>query len=351
MKQMTRAYEVGDFAKTGELRLVERPVPQPGPRQALVRVHATGVNARDISIIRRDFFGVHIPETHVPLSDMAGEVIAVGEEVQDIEPGDRVTMTHYWRWLTGDWHESMRGEDYSMNLDGFLREHAAVPAAALIKLPDALDYEAASTLQSAGLTAWNAVVENGNIGPDKTVVTIGTGGVSIFALQWARMLGARVIITSSSDAKLARARELGADATVNYGANPNWSNAVMELTENRGANLVINNVGLAELDQCIEACASGARIMHIGANPVSRDRQPAVPAAPKRLGLMIMRDLTLKGIVVGSRDMFVRLLDTLVKQQIEPVIDRVYDFEQANEAISRMMSGDKFGKVVIRVRR
>lgn len=344
-----RAYEVGDFATTGKLTLTERPVPRPERGEALVRIHATGLNARDISIMRRDFFGAEIPESHIPLSDMAGRVVAVGAGVQEVQPGDRVTMTHYWRWLSGSWDESMRAEDYSMNRDGFLVEQACVPAAALVKLPPTIGFVAASTLQSAGLTAWNAVVEHGRIGPGKTAVTLGTGGVSLFAMQWAKMLGAKAIVTSSSDEKLARVCELGADAGVNYARDPNWPEKVMELTEGLGADLVVNNVGVTELDRCLEVCASGAQIMHVGANPVTRDRKPVSAKAPTRLGLMIMRDLTLKGIIVGSRAMFVRLIDTLVERQIEPIIDRVYEFEETNEAIARMLSGDKIGKIAIRV--
>jgi NADPH:quinone reductase-like Zn-dependent oxidoreductase len=344
-----KAYEVGDFGKTGKLGLVERPVPAPKAGEALVRIRATGLNARDLSIMKRNQFGHVIPPTHIPLSDIAGDVVAVGEGVTAVGTGDRVTMTHYWRWLDGNWHESMREEDYAMTLDGFLVEQAVVPAAALIKVPDSISYEEASTLQSAGLTAWNAVVENGRVEASDTVVTLGTGGVSVFAMQWAKMTGARVIVTSSSDAKLARMKELGADGGVNYAKDPTWSKGVMELTGGRGAGLVINNVGIAELDQCIEACASGARIMHVGANPVSPDRKAAVPEAPKRMGLMIMRDLTIKGIIVGSRKMFVSLIDQMVVHNIKPVIDRVYDFDQVNEAIDYMAGGEKIGKVVIRV--
>jgi NADPH:quinone reductase-like Zn-dependent oxidoreductase len=344
-----KAFEIGDFGKTGKLRLVDRPVPQPGPGQALVRIRATGLNARDLTIMQGNQFGALIPPTHIPLSDMAGDVVALGEGVTGFAPGDRVTMTHYWRWLDGNWYESMRNEDYAMNLDGFLVEQAVVPAAALIRLPDSMGYEEASTLQSAGLTAWNAIVENGRVKPGETVVTLGTGGVSVFAMQWAKMIGARVIVTSSSDDKIARMKELGADDGVNYATMPAWSKGVMELTDGRGADLVVNNVGIAELDQCMEACASNGRIMHVGANPVSRDRKAVVPEAPKRMGLLIMRDLTIKGIIVGSREMFVNLIDQMAAHGIKPVIDRIYDFAQVDEAIAYMAKADKIGKVVIRI--
>jgi NADPH:quinone reductase-like Zn-dependent oxidoreductase len=258
-------------------------------------------------------------------------------------------MTHYWQWLDGNWQEWMREDDFAMNRDGFLVEQAVVPAAALIRLPDSIGYEEASTLQSAGLTSWNAVVENGRVKAGDTVVSIGTGGVSVFAIQWAKLKGARAIVTSSSDEKLARMKELGADDGVNYAQGRPWSEGVMALTDGRGADIVVNNVGLAELDECISACASGGRIMHIGANPVSPDRKAAEPEAPKRLGLLIMRDLTIKGIIVGSREMFVRLIDAMAANNIKPVIDRVYGFDQVNEAARYMAGGEKLGKVVIRV--
>jgi NADPH:quinone reductase-like Zn-dependent oxidoreductase len=344
-----RAFEIGDFKSTGMLRLVERPDPIPGPEQALIRVRATGVNARDFAIMRGALFGNPAPPKRIPLSDNAGDVIAVGPGVTEVKPGDRVTMTHYWRWLDGPWDISMRNEDFAHTLDGFLVEQAVVPAVALLPIPDCLSYEEASTLQSAGLTAWQAVVEGGRTAKGDTLVTIGTGGVSVFALQWAKMLGARVIVTSSSDEKLERMRALGADETINYRETPNWAEKVMDLTGGRGANHVVNNVGMSELDQCLMSCTSGGCITYIGANAVSPDRKDATPTPLTRLPLLIIRDLTLKGIVVGSRRMFADLLSAMETHAIKPVIDRIYDFDRANEAIAYTAGGEKLGKVVIRV--
>jgi NADPH:quinone reductase-like Zn-dependent oxidoreductase len=245
---------------------------------------------------------------------------------------------------------SLRHGDFAHTHDGFLRELAVVPANALVRIPDNLSYEHAATLPSPGLTAWQAVVVQGNVKPGDTVVTIGTGGVSVFAMQWARMLGARVIVTSSSDEKLTRMRQLGADDTINYRTTPRWHEAVLALTGGQGAELVINNVGLAELDQCLESCRSGGRIMHIGASPVTSDRVGTVGVVPKRLGLLIIRDLTLKGIVVGSRRMMVDLVRALeTHPETRPIIDRVYEFDQANEAIEYFAGAGKIGKVMIRI--
>jgi len=345
-----KAYEIGDYATTGKIRLVERPDPLPGAGEALIRVRATGPNARDFAIMTTGNAKPPRPPTHIPLCDIAGDVVAVGPEVDQVVPGDRVTMTHYWRWLDGAWDfATMREDDFGQTRDGFLCELAVVPAAALVRLPESITYEEASTLPSAGLTAWQAVVEAGRVLPGETLVTIGTGGVSVFAMQWAKMLGARVIVTSSSDAKLARMRALGADETINYRTTPDWHLEVRKRTGGRGAHMVINTVGLAELDRCLESCESGARIMFVGASPVSPDRVEAALAAPRRLGLLIIRDLTLKGIVVGSRRMMVDMLASMQAKGIRPVIDRVYDFADANAALACAARGDKIGKVVIRV--
>lgn len=344
-----KAYEVGDFSVTRQLRLVERPEPAPGEGEVLIRVRATGPNARDFAIMTCGVYRGPAPSHRIPLCDVAGDVVAIGPGVTQVSPGDRVTMTHYWRWLDGAWNVSMREEDFGQTLDGFLVELAVVPAAALLLVPDSLSYEEAATLPSAGLTAWQAVVEAGHLQPGDTLVTIGTGGVSMFALQWAKMLGARVIVTSSSDEKLQRVRKLGADDTINFRETPKWHEAVLALTDGRGADVVINNVGIGELDECLEASASGGRIMFVGASPVSSDRLQNGPVAPLRLPLLIIRDLTLKGIVVGSRRMFADMLTAMDAHRIKPIIDRVFDFKDANAALAYAAGGDKLGKVVIRV--
>ena len=344
-----RAFEVGDYARTALLRLVERPTPRPGPGEVLVNIRATGVNARDFAIMRGDQYGRVIPPTRIPLSDNAGDVVEVGEGVTDVKPGDRVTMCHYALWLDGPWQEPMRHTDYGQANDGFLVEQQIMPAASLLVIPDCLTYEEASTLQSAALTSWQAVIAVGNLRSGETMVTTGTGGVSVFAMQWAKMVGARCIVTSSSDEKLARMKQLGADEGVNYAAHPQWYKPVMELTGGRGADMVVNNVGMSEVDNCLEASASNGRIMHVGSNSVQPGRKDPTPEPLKRLGLLIIRDLTLKGITVGSRKMFADLMQAMAQHDIRPIIDRVYDFEQANEALAYVSSGDKIGQFVIRV--
>lgn len=344
-----RAFEVGDYRRSGLLRMVERPTQHPGPGEVLVNIRATGVNARDFAIMRGEQYGRVIPETRIPLSDNAGEVAEVGEGVTSVKPGDRVTMCHYALWLDGPWQESMRYTDFGQSQDGFLVEQQIMPAASLLPIPDCLSYEQAATLQSAALTSWQAVIDVGRLKAGETLVTIGTGGVSVFAMQWAKMVGARCVVTSSSDEKIARMKALGADDGVNYADHPQWYKPVMELTGGRGADMVVNNVGMSEVDNCLEACASNARIMHVGSNAVQPGRKDPTPEPLKRLGLLIIRDLTLKGITVGSRKMFADLLEAMARHDIRPIIDRVYDFEEANEALAYVSGGDKIGKVVIRV--
>jgi NADPH:quinone reductase-like Zn-dependent oxidoreductase len=348
-----RAWEVGDYTGGISLRLAERPAPVPGPGEVLMKVHATGLNARDLSLLK----GVRIYGSkdggpkRIPLDDNAGEVLAVGEGVARVAPGDRVICTHFPLWVDGDWDdETMSVLDFGVNADGFLTEQAIVPAQGLVKIPERMAFTDAATLPNAGLTAWHAVVAGGQVARGDTVVTLGSGGVSVFGLQWAKLQGARVIITSSSDAKLARLRELGADDTINYRTTPDWHDEVLKVTGGRGANVVLNTVGIAELERCLLACTSNGRVMQIGANPVRR-----APGEEPFAGLqdfprgMLMKKLTIQGVLVGSRAMLEDLVTAADANEVRPVVDRVFSFEQAREAVDYMASGQKIGKVMIRV--
>ncbi len=344
-----KVFEIGDYSKGLNLHAVERPEPLPGQGEAVMRVRATGINARDLTIMHGSLGKTVMPYSRVPLSDNAGDIIAIGAGVENVQVGDRVTMNHYWEWLDGDWHASMADKDYSATIDGFLAEQVVVPAVALIKLPDSMSYEEASTLQSPGLTAWNAVVEAGAARASDTVLTLGSGAVSVFGMQWARMLGARCIMTSSSDEKLARLKELGPDFGVNYRTNPHWPAEVLELTHGEGADIILNNVGLSEVENCLMAAASNGRIMHIGANPVVHNQEPQEPTSLTKLPNIILKNLTVRGIIVGSRRMFEDLIQAMVTNNIKPVIDRVFDWDDVYDAIEYMQSGEKIGKIVIRV--
>lgn len=348
-----RAYEMGDHSTGLTLHMTRRPVPAVRAGEVLLKVHATGLNARDVTLLRgvRIYGGSDGSPQRIPLDDNACEVLAVGEGVTSFAPGDRVVCTHFPLWVDGAWDDaSMSSLDFSVNTDGFLAEQVVVPAQGLVRIPDGISYEDASTLPNAALTAWHAVIVEANVRPGETVLTLGTGGVSLFGMQWSKMLGARVAVTSSSDAKLARVRALGADITVNYRSNPDWHQEILAKTGGRGVDVVLNTVGISEMERCLNACASNGRVMLIGANPVQRGGAPGEPEGLKKFPRgMIMKALTIKGIIVGSRRMLEDVVRAVELHAIKPIIDRSYPFEQALEAVRYMESGEKIGKIVIRV--
>lgn len=348
-----RVYEVGDPRDGINLRIIERPIPKPGPGDVLLKIHATGLNARDLSLMRRVriYGGAGDTPQRVPLDDNACEVSALGPGVTRVKPGDRVIVTHFPLWIDGDWDDdTMSKMDFSVNTDGFLAEYIVVPAQSLVKIPDSFSDEQASTFPNAGLTGWHAVVEDAQVRPGETVVTLGTGGVSIFCFQWAKMLGARVIVTSSSDEKLARMRDLGADDTINYRTTPNWHQAVLDKTGGRGADVILNTVGIGEMERALLACASNARVMLIGANPVQRTGSQTETIGLKDFPRgMIMKGLTIKGVIVGSRRMLEDAVAAAHANKVKPIIDRVFSFAQVPDAVRYMESGEKIGKIVIKV--
>lgn len=351
-----RAYELGDRRGGGiTLRQVERPDLVAGPGQVVMRVHATGLGARDVNIMKTPWTGEKLkpwqnppPPDRIPLQDSSGEVIAVGAGVTRVKVGDRVIATHYPKFLDGSWDfETMAHDDFGDCLDGFLAEQALVAADALVRIPDYLSHEQASTLQSSGLTPWRGLVDEARTRVGETVLALGCGNVSIFGLQIARMLGARVIITSSDDAKLARMREMGAHGTVNYRRTPDWHREVLALTGGRGVDVVLNSIGLAELEQSLLACASNARVLYVGARPVAGTS--AAPLTLTQLPNLVAKCVSIKGYTVGSRRMFEEFLRACELHRLQPCIDRVFPFEQALDAVRYYESGAKLGKVVIKV--
>jgi len=321
------------------LHMVERPALTPGHGEIVMKVRATGIGARDIRIITGDF-GPKRPVERIPGQDNAGEVIAVGPGVAGVKVGDRVVCCHYPLFLDGDWDIEMARVDYGNILDGFFAEQAVVPANAVVKIPDSLSFEEASTLQSSVLTPWRALVD-ARIKPGETMATLGTGNVSVFGLQLAKMMGARVIITSSSDDKLAKVKAMGADEVVNYVKTPDWEKEVLRLTGGRGADVVMNTVGFAALEKSMLAAASGGRVMVVGAG-ASTNTMKSMPN-------LIMKNLTVRGFSVGSRAMLAELIRGIVANGMKPHIDRVFPFEQTVDAIRYAQSGEKIGKVVIRM--
>jgi NADPH:quinone reductase-like Zn-dependent oxidoreductase len=322
------------------LRLVERPVPIAGPGQVLVRIKAATLNYRDLLTIKGGY-GSRQKFPLIPVSDGAGIVEALGPDVREFAPGDRVVGSFFETWIGGEPSAAKMHGALGGAVDGVLTEYRVFPAQALVRTPDHLTHVEAAALPCAGLTAWSAVVKLGGVKAGQTVLTQGTGGVSIFALQFAKMCGARVVATSSSDAKLERLRSLGADATINYRTAPDWGKRARELT-GQGVDLVVEVGGVGTLNESIRAIRIGGTIAFIGvlAGP---------PPAELRLPLMVMQQQRLQGVTVGSVEDLQAMCAAIGVNGMRPVVDKVFAFERVTEAFAHMTSGTHFGKVAIEV--
>ncbi len=342
---MVKVYEIGEQMGLASLRRAEHGPMTPGPAQAVLRVRAVCLNHRDLKIVSGSY-GPRRPAQRVPCSDGVGEVVSFGAEVAGLTVGQRVTCAHFVGWRGGAFSPAVFGADLGVSLDGWLAEQIVVPADALVAVPDELSDAQAAPLPAAGLTAWNALVEVAKVCAGERVLVLGTGGVSMMALKLARMHGARVAVTSSSDAKLATARALGADVTINYAQEPDWGAALMKATGGAGADVVIETGGLATLSQSIAAAAPNARIVLIGA--LGSPAATAAAALPN-FSSLVGKNLTLRGITEGSREMLVRLVRAAAASNLEPIIDREFGFDDAASAYAHLAAGDHLGKVLIRV--
>ncbi|MCU0759498.1 MAG: NAD(P)-dependent alcohol dehydrogenase [Steroidobacteraceae bacterium] len=335
-----RKYQVGDQKGLDSLKLVVGPVPEPGPGEVRIAVKASALNHRDLMVMGGRYGGPK-PPTRVPVADGAGEVVAVGAGVTRVKVGDRVTAPHFTPWVDGDYDPSVFAGDVGNSIDGWLQEQVLLPAAALVKLPAKMGYEEAAALGAAGITAWAVLEPFGRMKSGDVVLTLGTGGVAILALQIAKMGGATVAITSSSDTKLAACRELGADITVNYRTTPAWHEAVLAATGGRGADIVVETVGLGTLSQSLACCAPNARVGWLGG-------LEGPPAGGPTLFPMIAKNVVLKGITSGSRRMLEDLLRAVDGNGVKPKIDKVFPFDQARAALDYLATGTHLGKIVIR---
>ena len=323
------------------IHLAEREEPQPGPGQVKVRVRAASLNYRDILMIQ----GLYNPKQKLPLipaSDGAGEVVAIGEGVSRFKPGDRVVALFCQSWLAGDNDPLMHRNTLGGPLDGMLAEYVCLAEDGLLPIPEHLDYEEAATLPCAALTAWQALYVLDHLQPGQTVLTLGTGGVSLFALQLAVAGGAEVIITSKSDEKLERAKALGARHGINYRQEPQWGQAVQSLTGGRGADHVIELGGAGTMAQSMQAVAPGGTISLIG-----------VLGGPGGGALdvlnILMKRIRMQGLFVGSRTMFEAMNRALILHGIHPVIGQVHAMDELPAALAAMMGGGHFGKIVVRI--
>jgi len=328
-----KAFEVAQGSTSLEgLKRTERPMPSPGAGQVLVRMRAASLNYRDLAVVTGKYFGGPVSRGLIPLSDGAGEVEDVGDGVQRFSRGDRVVAT-----FTQGSPPAALGSP----LDGTLAEFAVFPESGLLPIPGHLSFEEAATLPCAGVTAWNALMEGKVVRPGDTVLTLGTGGVSILALQLAKLAGAYVVITSSSDEKLERAKRLGADAVVNYRRHPEWAEQVLELTGRRGADHIVEIGGAGTLPQSFQAVAHRGEIVLIGVL--------TPPPANLNPHALMPKSATLRGVFVGDTPMLESLLRAIDVNRLRPVIDEVFEFDAAPEAYRKLAAAAHFGKLVIRI--
>lgn len=317
---------------------VDRPEPQPGYGQVLVKWRAYSLNYRDLMIVK----GLYNPRLRlpmVPLSDAAGEIAAVGPGVTRFKVGERVAGCFMQRWVAGEPSEAKAKTALGGAIEGLLAEASALHEDGLVQIPEHLSYEEAATLPCAALTAWNAVIASGGVKPGEAVLIQGTGGVSLFALQFGRLAGARIIGTSSSDAKLERARQLGLSDTINYKSVPEWGERVRELSGGSGVDHVVEVGGAGTLGQSLRAVRMGGTISLIGVLSGASQANP-MP--------ILMKNVRVQGIFVGNRDMFEAMNRAISLHRLRPVIDRVFGFQEIKEALKHMESAAHFGKIVLK---
>ena len=334
-----KAWQIRGEYGIDKLQRVELPEPKAGDGQVIVAMRAASLNFRDLATIR-GFPGAKAPAALVPFSDGAGVVHAVGNGVSGLAVGDRVAPTFFQSWKDGPVSAEARSLALGGSLDGVLQQRIALRADGVIPIPQSLSFEEAAALPCAGLTAWRAVAVEAPVGPGDTVLVQGTGGVSIFALQFAKTRGARVIVTSSSDEKLERAKALGADHGINYAKNPDWSAEARRMTEGRGVDVVVEVGGENTLQQAMLAARVGGRIVVIGVLSGF--------GSTISLPMLFSNNLHLIGISVGSRAQFADMLAHIERFKLKPVIDRTFAFDHVPEALRTMESGRFFGKLCVR---
>jgi NADPH:quinone reductase-like Zn-dependent oxidoreductase len=334
-----QVYELRESFGFEHLFRTERPLPEPGPLQVRMHVRAMSLNYRDLLVIRGQY-NARLPLPRIPLSDAAGVIDAVGPGVTRVKVGQRVCGLFMPDWTAGRLPESGPRTSLGAFVDGVLAEAVVLPEHGVVSVPPHLTDEEAATLPCAAVTAWNALVCVGHVTAGETVLIQGTGGVSLFALQFARLLGARVIGTSSSDAKLKRAKTLGLSDGVNYRTVPDWGEAVRKLADGIGVDHVVEVGGAGTMPQSLRAVRSGGAISLIGVLAGGAGEFNPTP--------LLMKNVRLQGIFVGSGEMFAAMNRAITFHRLQPVIDRVFPFTEAVAALRHLESGSHFGKVVIK---
>jgi NADPH:quinone reductase-like Zn-dependent oxidoreductase len=313
-----------------------RPQPVAGPGQVLVRVHASSLNFHDLAVVSGM---IKAADGRIPMSDGAGEVVGVGDGVGTFKAGDHVLSTFFPNWTSGAPKRERLAGVPGDGVDGFAAEYVAMSADGFTRLPKGWSFAQAATLPCAALTAWRALMVEARIKPGDVVLTQGTGGVSVFAVQFAKAAGATVIATSSSDEKLARLKQLGADHLINYKSEPQWGRAAAALTDGRGVDAVVEVGGPGTLSQSIHACGIGGHISLIG---VLTGVAGEVPTA-----LAMSKNVTIKGVTVGSREQQQDMIAAIDANRILPVIDSTFPLDQIASAFRHQVSQRHFGKICL----
>lgn len=335
-----RVFQLQDDWGIANLRRAERPRPQPGPGQILLRMLASSLNFRDLVVPERGY-GQHTGTLPlIPVSDGVGEVVELGEGVSRVAVGDRVCPLFFQDWIAGEPDMARMTRSLGGPLDGTMAEFMCLSEQGVVKVPAYLSDIEAATLPCAALTAWSAVVAHGAVKPGEHVLVQGSGGVALFALAFAKLAGAHVTVISSSDEKIARLRALGADATVNYRTTPEWAKPARAFTGGRGFDHIVELGGEKTLPQSLRCIRPGGTLSMIGVLSGSALSTP--------LGLIITRQVRLQGITVGHRDAFEAMLAAMAQHRLPVVVDRVFAFEELHESLAYLKSGAQFGKICLR---
>jgi NADPH:quinone reductase-like Zn-dependent oxidoreductase len=322
------------------LTLAQRPEPKLGPGQVVIRVKAASLNYRDLLTVKGQY-NPKQPLPLIPLSDGVGEVVDIGAGVSRVKTGDRVAGIFAQKWIAGTPSRQELRSTLGGPLDGMLAEYVVLSEDGVVHVPPHLSDDEAAALPCAGVTAWSALVTDGAIRAGDTVLVQGTGGVSLFALQFAKLAGARVIITSSSDAKLERARQLGASDTINYKTTPNWDKKAREVTDGAGVDHVVEVGGAGTLAKSLNATRIGGHVAVIGVLSGTSTSLDVIP--------ILMQKLRVSGVMVGSRETFETMNRAITLHKLRPVVDKVFGIAEMKDALRYMESGSHFGKICIRV--
>ncbi len=334
-----KVYRLDPVGKLDDLKRFEEDAPRPGPREIAIRIHAASLNFRDFKVATGTYGRNEIKPRVIPLSDGAGEVVEIGPGVTRVKVGDRVMPIFGQRWLAGRVDPAAGSQALGGSADGVLAERIVLSDEGVVPIPAHLSYEEAATLPCAAMTAWHALFVRGHLTAGETVLTLGTGGVSLFAAQFAQMAGARVIMTSGSEAKIARLKAMGIPDVVNYNATADWERAVMDLTGGQGADHVVELGGSGTFEKSLRSLRVGGGLYLIGNLAGEAQINPR---------LILAKRAHVHGIQVGSREMFEAMNRAISHAKLKPIIDRQFEFGEARAAFDYLASRAHFGKIVIR---